>query len=121
MSAATTTGSGNARSGRPSRPAERRGAPQLPRATEAAPPRPARATRANAGIRLRSGKSAEALPATIERLEAEIHALHADMAQPAFYQQPGDRIAQENARLKGLEEQLAAAYQRWEELEQLAE
>ena len=33
---------------------------------------------------------------------------------------PGPQIAAEQARLKQLEEQLAAAYHRWEELEQLA-
>jgi ATP-binding cassette subfamily F protein uup len=62
----------------------------------------------------------ESLPATIERCEAEIDALHQQMALPEFYQQPGTRIAEEQARLKLLEEQLAAAYERWEELEQLA-
>jgi hypothetical protein len=39
------------------------------------------------------------------------------MAEPQFYQQPGMQIAAEQARLKQLEEQLAAAYHRWEELE----
>ncbi len=58
------------------------------------------------------------LPAAIEQLEAEISALHFAMAQPDFYRQPGERIASEQARLKGLENQLATAYQRWEELEQ---
>ncbi len=56
----------------------------------------------------------------IEKCEAEIGALHREMAEPEFYQQPGPRIAEEQARLKLLENQLAAAYQRWEELEQLA-
>ena len=58
-----------------------------------------------------------ALPAKIEKYDAEIAALHREMAEPQFYQQPGTRIAAEQARLKKLEEQLAAAYQRWEELE----
>jgi ABC transport system ATP-binding/permease protein len=62
----------------------------------------------------------ESLPANIERCEAEIDALHHQMAQPEFYQQPGPRIAEEQARLQLLETQLAAAYHRWEELEQLA-
>ena len=60
------------------------------------------------------------LPATIEQLETEISALHEDMAQPHFYQQRGEQIAQQQSRLKLLESQLAAAYQRWEELEPLA-
>jgi ATP-binding cassette subfamily F protein uup len=64
-------------------------------------------------------KELEALPATIERFETEIQSLHRDMAQPEFYQQPGARIAEAQARLKRLENDLAAAYARWEELEQL--
>jgi len=57
------------------------------------------------------------LPALIERLEAEVAALHEQMAQPEFYQQPGDEIARSQAELKELTEQLESAYQRWEELE----
>ena len=62
----------------------------------------------------------DTLPETIEACEAEIAALHGEMADPQFYQQPGARIAAEQARLKQLEEQLAAAYHRWEELESLS-
>jgi ABC transport system ATP-binding/permease protein len=62
----------------------------------------------------------DALPARIEQFEAEIAALHCEMAEPQFYQQPGAQIAAEQARLKQLEYELATAYQRWEELEQLA-
>ena len=35
---------------------------------------------------------------------------HREMAEPQFYQQPGPQIAAEQARLKQLEGQLAAAY-----------
>ena len=41
------------------------------------------------------------------------------MAEPQFYQQPGARIAEEQARLKALEETLAAAYERWAALDEL--
>jgi ATP-binding cassette subfamily F protein uup len=61
----------------------------------------------------------EALPAAIEQYDAQIAALHQEMAEPKFYQQPGAQIAAEQARLKQLEDQLQAAYQRWEELEGL--
>ena len=57
------------------------------------------------------------LPQTIERLEAERHRLSAAMAQPAFYQRDPAEITQAVQRLKDLEEQVAAAYQRWAELE----
>ena len=57
------------------------------------------------------------LPATIEHLETEMGTLHALMAQSDFYQNPGERIATEQDKLKELEVRLATAYQRWEELE----
>jgi ATP-binding cassette subfamily F protein uup len=65
-------------------------------------------------------KELEGLPGKIEQYDAEIAALHREMSAPQFYQQPGTQIAAEQARLQQLEEQLAVAYQRWEELEQLA-
>jgi ATP-binding cassette subfamily F protein uup len=62
-----------------------------------------------------------ALPDRIERLEAEIQVLHADMAKPEFYQQAGTQIAAEQARLQALDAELATAYERWATLEPLAE
>ena len=59
-----------------------------------------------------------ALPKRIELLESEIATLHEAMADPEFYQQSGEQLAAEQARLTGLERQLATAYERWEELEQ---
>jgi ATP-binding cassette subfamily F protein uup len=60
------------------------------------------------------------LPAAIEKYDAEIAEIHTQMADPQFYQQPGPQIAAAQARLKSVEELLANAYQRWEELEHLA-
>ncbi|CAG0937061.1 ABC transporter ATP-binding protein uup [Thermoflexales bacterium] len=57
------------------------------------------------------------LPHQIEALEAEQHRLAAAMAAPAFYQRDSSEIAQAVQQLKDLEEALAAAYRRWEELE----
>jgi ATP-binding cassette subfamily F protein uup len=65
-------------------------------------------------------KELDGLPEKIEQYDAEIAALHREMSEPQFYQQPGTQIAAEQTRLKQLEEQLAVAYQRWEELEPLA-
>jgi ABC transport system ATP-binding/permease protein len=59
------------------------------------------------------------LPTRIEALEAEQHALAAAMALPTFYQQENAKITRASSRLKDLEAELALAYQRWEELEQL--
>lgn len=60
------------------------------------------------------------LPERIDLLESEIAALHRAMADSEFYQQPGAAIARRQAELKDLESQLAAAYARLEELDQLS-
>jgi ATP-binding cassette subfamily F protein uup len=62
-----------------------------------------------------------ALPRRIEMLEAQRRDLHDAMANPAFYQRPGTEIAQDNAKLAALEQELATAYERWEALEALAD
>ena len=107
---------------------------QAPRAIDG--PRPAPTRRASEGTtptrRVSEGMSdskrrltfkerqeLESLPATIEQSEAMIDDLHRAMAEPQFYQQPGARIAEEQARLKALEETLAAAYERWAALDEL--
>jgi len=59
----------------------------------------------------------DSLPKTIEKLEAEVAAIHVAMADPAFFQRPGNQIAADQAHLSETEAQLAAAYARWEELE----
>ncbi len=63
----------------------------------------------------------DGLPAAIEALEAEIGALHEAMSRPEFYRQSGERIAGERKRLEELESRLAAAYERWGELESRAD
>jgi ATP-binding cassette subfamily F protein uup len=63
----------------------------------------------------------DSLPALIESLDAQLAALHAEMAAPGFYQQSSPAIASTNARLQELQQQLASAYRRWEELEQLGD
>jgi ATP-binding cassette subfamily F protein uup len=59
----------------------------------------------------------ESLPAVIEAIEAETAALHAAMAAPDYYRQPGDLLARDQARLRDLQSRLAAAFVRWEALE----
>jgi ATP-binding cassette subfamily F protein uup len=60
----------------------------------------------------------DGLPALIESLEAQVADMHTVMAAPEFYKRPGEQIAAEQAKLKSLEDALAAAYIRWEVLEQ---
>ena len=61
----------------------------------------------------------QALPEIIEKLEAEMAAIHQVMADPGFFQRPGERIAADQEMLKETEVKLAAAYTRWETLESL--
>ena len=63
------------------------------------------------------------LPARIEALEAEQHALAEQMADPAFYQNragdDGRATVRATARLAAIEAELSAAFARWEELLEL--
>ena len=58
-----------------------------------------------------------ALPALIESLEQEIARLHAAMAAPDFYRQPGDVLAGHQSLLRESEQRLLTAFARWETLE----
>ncbi|MEZ6090040.1 MAG: ATP-binding cassette domain-containing protein [Pirellulaceae bacterium] len=60
----------------------------------------------------------EALPDKIGSLESDIAALHQQMADPKFYQGPGEEIANAQKKLKDLDSQLAEAFARWETLEE---
>jgi ABC transport system ATP-binding/permease protein len=57
------------------------------------------------------------LPAVIEALEAEQHALAEAMTKPEFYQQDPGTIAQAAARQREIEAELERAFLRWEALE----
>jgi ATP-binding cassette subfamily F protein uup len=98
-----------------------------PRAAQVAektvePPSPAAGGRAGKRrLKFKEQQELAALPDQIERLEADIAALHGTLAQPDFYRQPGEQIAAAKTQLSELETQLAAAYHRWEELSELAE
>lgn len=59
----------------------------------------------------------KSLPQKIEELEAELAKIHEAMADPDFYRQSGDEIAEKQTRAKELEADLSTSYARWEELE----
>jgi ATP-binding cassette subfamily F protein uup len=59
----------------------------------------------------------ETLPQRIEALEAEQQALHQAMSAPDFYQQDKAAVTATQDRLAALEDELTAAYERWEMLE----
>ncbi len=62
-------------------------------------------------------KELKALPRKIEKLEQQISDLQQQMADPGFYQQGADKIAETTQQLNNLETELEQVYQRWEELE----
>jgi ATP-binding cassette subfamily F protein uup len=63
-------------------------------------------------------KELDSLPDRIAELESRISNLQEIMASPEFYKQPGAEIAKHQQELKGVEQELATAYSRWEALEQ---
>ena len=97
-------------------PAEPRTPPATAAAASSLRPQAERPRKLN----LKERKELEALPGRIEELEAARAELHDAMADPAFYRQDGGTIAEARARLEAIESELAAAYERWEELEGLA-
>jgi ATP-binding cassette subfamily F protein uup len=94
--------------------------PVAPRAApkQTTKPKPSKPREDAASRRLsyKEQREFESLPETIEQLEADIEKLYQTLADPNFYQQASDHIATQQARLKSLEHDLAAAYARWEEL-----
>jgi ATP-binding cassette subfamily F protein uup len=84
-------------------------------AAERQGPAPAKAAR----LTYKDQRELDQLPARIEALEAEQAGLHETMADPGFYQQGAEAMADAQARLARLESELEAAYARWEALEAL--
>ena len=64
-------------------------------------------------------KELEGLPGQIEKLEAQVGAMHDAMGKPGFYKQNTDEIAMASKKCEELEEQLKGLYTRWEELEEI--
>lgn len=62
----------------------------------------------------------EALPAKMEALEEELGRLQAEMAEPGFFSQAHEQVERATSRLNALEQELAAAMERWLELEDMA-
>ena len=69
------------------------------------------------GLSFKEQRELEALPASIELLEAEQSELYRSMADPSFYRQDAPEVVGAKARLTEIEELLEEAYSRWEALE----
>ena len=76
------------------------------------PPRPARKK-----LSYKEQQELQALPDTIEQLEAEQRQLHQRLADPELYQRNGAQVGSLKARLSAVEQELEAAFARWEALE----
>ncbi len=59
------------------------------------------------------------MPALIESLDAERDELYKMLADPEFYRQEGRRVAETNARIRELDNEITEAYARWEFLESI--
>ena len=59
----------------------------------------------------------EQLPAQIEKMEADVAGLHEEMADASFYRRPAQEIAMTQKSLQELEDRMAIAYARWQDLE----
>jgi len=57
------------------------------------------------------------MPEKIDHLEQSIAALTNEMANPEFYQQDSNIVAQTGNELKSLQDELEQCFSRWEELE----
>ncbi len=68
-------------------------------------------------LSFREQRELEAIPAQIEKIEAQLAARHASMADPQFYKQSGTEISSQQRELKELDQQLSDLYARWQELD----
>ena len=93
--------------------------PAQPVAAVEKTPAPKPATRALRPRKLtgREERELTALPSQIEALEEEQGGFVARLADPGFYQREPGAVAAVRTRLAAVEQELAAAYARWEELE----
>ncbi|MBI2923468.1 MAG: ATP-binding cassette domain-containing protein [Planctomycetes bacterium] len=91
------------------------------RAAEAASPRPAAAPApkpaADHRAAVRDRREIERLEKKIDALEAEKKTLHAAMEDPAFWTGPKDRRDAVQARVAEVDREVAAAFERWGELQ----
>jgi len=85
-------------------------------AAEARGTRPARQK-----LSFREARELDALPAELEALEREQHALTARMCAPDYHRQGADRLRADRARAAEIERQLAEKFARWGELDARAE
>ena len=67
----------------------------------------------------RDQRELDQLPERIEQLESDVEQLHAEMGDAGFYQKDRQVITEAQDRLEQLQHELARAYERWEQLDNL--
>ncbi|MGP9679727.1 ATP-binding cassette domain-containing protein [Halomonas sp. AOP27-A1-41] len=87
------------------------------KAPEKAPEEPAKKT---VKLSYKFQRELDALPADIERLEANVEALEQVVGDPAFYQQEASAVTAKLQELEHAQQALEAAMERWMELEAMA-
>ena len=70
-------------------------------------------------LTFKENKELEALPGLIESLESERGDIYKSLADPDFYRQAGNRVPEAEARIREIEIEVAAAYERWDILESI--
>ena len=88
----------------------------LSRADASAPREPG-GSKAKTKLTYKETRELESLPADIEALEAEQHALAAKMSAPDYYRQPPETLRADQARSAEIERLLMEKLERWEALE----
>ena len=97
---------------------QRSAAPPRQESRPAPSPAPAKAApKSGARLGYKEQRELAALPATIEKLEAEQASLSAELSDGSIYQRDRDRALLVQERLGMLAKELGAAYARWEALE----
>jgi ATP-binding cassette subfamily F protein uup len=71
----------------------------------------------NKKLSYKDQRELDQLPARIEALEAELGEVQAALGDPAVYRASTDKLAELNARMQQVEQDLNAAYARWAELD----
>ena len=70
-------------------------------------------------LTFKENKELEALPGLIESLETEREGIYKSLADPDFYRQARNRVPESEARIRQIEKEITAAYERWDILESI--
>ena len=79
--------------------------------------KPAAPTVARKKLSYKEQRELEALPALIEKLEADLANLESTMADSTFFRQEKSKISEISAKAELMRSELTTAYQRWDDLE----